>query len=133
MNIEDKETLYAEAFRILRPGGLFAAAEYAEGPGGPPVLPVPWALVPENSHLLKPDDLRRVIEGAGFEIVDFTDQSDAMIESYELAGEKLAADGPPALSPRVLLGDDVIERLMNSALSTEEQRTIPVQVTCRRG
>jgi ubiquinone/menaquinone biosynthesis C-methylase UbiE len=133
MNIKNKETFYAEAFRVVRPGGLFVAAEYAEGPGGPPVFPVPWALGPENSHLLKPDAIRSAIEAVGFEIVDFTDQSDAMIESYERAREKLAAEGPPVLSPRVLLGDDGIERLKNSALSTEEQRTIPVQVTCRRG
>ena len=133
MNIEDKEAFYAEAFRVVRPGGLFVAAEYAEGPGGAPVFPVPWALVPENSHLLKPDDLRRVIEGAGFVIVDFTDQSEALMEASARAREKLAAEGPPVLSPRVLLGDDGVERLKNSAQSTEEKRTIPVQVTCRRG
>ncbi len=133
MNIEDKDAFYAEAFRVVRPGGLFVAAEYTEGPGGPPVFPVPWALVPDNSHLLKPDALRRAIEAAGFEIVDFHDQSVAMIESYQLARVKLAAEGPPVLSPRVLLGDDGVERLKNSARSVEEERAVPVQVTCRRG
>ena len=132
MNIADKETYYAEAFRVVRPGGLFVAAEYAEGPGGAPVFPVPWAMGPENSHLLKPDGLRRVVEAAGFEIVEFIDETDAMLESYQRAREKLAAEGPPAFSARVLLGDDGAERLKNSALSVEEKRTIPVQVVCRR-
>ena len=49
---------------------------------------VPWALEPENSHLLKPDDLRRTVEAAGFEIVDFIDQTEAMLESYQRAREK---------------------------------------------
>jgi SAM-dependent methyltransferase len=133
MNIADKETFYAEAFRVVRPGGLFVAAEYAEGPGGAPVFPVPWALEPENSHLLKPDDLRRTVEAAGFEIVDFIDQTEALLEFYQRAREKLAAEGPPVLSPRVLLGEDGAERLRNSALSTEQKRTIPVQLVCRRG
>ncbi len=132
MNIEDKETFYAEAFRVERPGGLFVAAEYAVGPGGPPVFPVPWALGPENSHLLKPDAIRRAVEAAGFEIVDFIDQTEVMLESYERAREKLAAEGPSVLSAQVLLGDDGAERLKNSARGTEEKRTIPVQVVCRR-
>ena len=55
------------------------------------------------------------------------------MEAYARAREKLAAEGPPVLSPGVLLGDDGVERLKNSAQSTEEKRTIPVQVTCRRG
>jgi ubiquinone/menaquinone biosynthesis C-methylase UbiE len=132
MNIADKKTFYAEAFRVVRPGGLFVASEYAEGPGGPPVFPVPWALGPEDSHLLTPDAIRLAIEAAGFIILDFIDQSDAMIESYQRAREAIAADGPPALSAKVLLGDDGAERLKNSARSTEEKRTIPVQVVCRR-
>ncbi|NQV85444.1 MAG: class I SAM-dependent methyltransferase [Rhodospirillales bacterium] len=132
MNIEDKEAFYAEAFRVVRPGGLFVAAEYAEGPGGAPVFPVPWALVPEHSHLLKPDDIPRTLEAVGFEIVDCTDQSDSMIESYQRGREKIAAEGKPVLGPHLLMGDDGPERRRNSARSVEEKRTIPVQVVCRR-
>ncbi|MBT3305641.1 MAG: class I SAM-dependent methyltransferase [Alphaproteobacteria bacterium] len=132
MNIEDKEAFYAEAFRVLRLGGLFVAAEYAEGPGGAPVFPVPWALGPEDNHLFKPDAIRGAVEAVGFEIVDFTIQSEAMIEFYARAREKIAAEGPPALSPQVLLGDDGPERMKNSARSVEEYRAVPVQVVGRR-
>jgi len=132
MNIKDKEAFYAEAFRVVRPNSLFICAEYAEGPGGPPVFPVPWALGPEDSHLLKPSDIRQVIEGVGFKIIDFEDQSDIMINFSKRTREKLASEGPPLLSPRVLLGDDGAERLKNSAMSIEKKCTIPVQVICRR-
>jgi SAM-dependent methyltransferase len=128
MNIIDKETFYSEAFRILRPDSLFICAEYAEGPGGPPVFPVPWALEPKDSHLLKPYDIRQIIEGVGFEVIDFQDQSETMIEFSKFAREKLASEGPPLLSPKVLLGDDGALRLKNSAKSIEEKRTIPVQL-----
>jgi hypothetical protein len=133
MNIIDKETFYAEAFRVVRPDSLFICAEYAKGPGGPPVFPVPWALGPEDSHLLNPNDIRQVIERVGFEIIDFQDQTDAMIGFSKRAREKLSSEGPPLLNPRVLLGDDGVERLKNSARSIEEKRTIPVQAICRRG
>ena len=132
MNIIDKESFYSEAFRILRPGCIFICAEYAEGEGGPPVFPVPWALRQEDSYLLNPYDICQIIEKVGFEIIDFQDQSKAMIEFSKCAREKLATEGPPLLSPRVLLGNDGILRLKNSARSIEEKRTIPVLVTCRR-
>jgi polyphosphate kinase 2 (PPK2 family) len=79
------------------------------------------------------DAVLAALEAAGFAIVDFIDQTEAMLESYQRAREKLAAEGPPVLSPRVLLGEDGAERLRNSALSTEQKRTIPVQLVCRRG
>ena len=132
MNIIDKDTFYAEAFRVARSKSLFVCTEYAEGDGGPPIFPVPWALRPEDSHLLKPDEIRQAIEKAGFEIIDFQDQSDSMINFSRRARERLASDGPPLLSPSVLLGNDGVERLKNSARSIEENRTIPVQVICQR-
>ncbi len=132
MNIEDKDAFYAEAFRVVRPGGLFVAVEYAEGPGGPPLFPVPWALGPENSHLQKPDAIRSAIEGVGFEIVDFADHREVTIESQASARAKITAEGPPVLGAHVLMGDDGPERRKNSASSVDENRTVPVQVTCRR-
>lgn len=132
MNIGDKGAFYAEAFRVVRKGGLFVAVEYAEGPGGPPVFPVPWALGPENSHLLKPDAIRSAIEAVGFEIVDFADHTEATIESHTRARAKIAAEGPPVLGAHVLMGDDGPERRKNSARSVDEHRTVPVQVVCRR-
>jgi SAM-dependent methyltransferase len=132
MNIIDKETFYSEAFRILRTDSLFICAEYAEGPGGPPVFPVPWALYQEDSHLMRPNEIRQIIEGVGFEIIDFQDQSEIMIEFSKCAREKIASEGLPLMSSRVLLGDDGALRLKNSARSIEEKRTIPIQVTCRR-
>lgn len=132
MNIIDKKTFYAEAFRVIRHKSLFVCAEYAEGPGGLPIFPVPWALRPEESHLLKPDEIIQIIESVGFEIIDFQDQSDVMIEFSQRVRKKIAIEGAPLLSPSVLLGDDGVERLKNSSRSIEEKRTIPIQIVCKR-
>jgi ubiquinone/menaquinone biosynthesis C-methylase UbiE len=43
MNIADKRRLYAEARRVLVPGGRLALWDVTAGPGGPLHLPVPWA------------------------------------------------------------------------------------------
>src|SRR5205085_9232422 len=42
MNIADKPALYAEAFRVLRPGGRFVVYDVLPGEGGDVRYPVPW-------------------------------------------------------------------------------------------
>ncbi len=132
MNIPDKASFYAEAHRVVKPGGLFVSTGLAEGPDGPPLFPVPWAKVPEDSHLVSPDETRRLIEEAGFEVIELIDKTQAMLEFYAQERKKAAAEGPPALSVHVILGDDGKLRLKNSERSVEEGRATPVEVLCRR-
>lgn len=132
MNIADKATFFAEAFRVLKPGGLLAAAELAEGEAGPPLFPVPWADGPATSHLAGVDETRSLLENTGFEIVEFTDATGVMLEFGVRVRAKLEIEGPPLLGPHIVLGRGAKERLQNSGLSVEQGRTIPIEVICRR-
>ena len=132
MNISDKAAFYGEACRILKPGGLFVAAEVAEGPEGLPFFPVPWAKVPEDSHLVSSDETRRQLEEAGFEVVQLIDKTEVMLEFYERTRQKITAEGPPILSVHVILGADGRERIKNGTRSVEEKRVIPLEVVCRK-
>jgi SAM-dependent methyltransferase len=132
MNIADKRAFYAEAARVIKPGGRFVAAEYAAGPGGAPVFPVPWARVPEDSHLATADDTRRLLEDAGFQVLALNDRTQAMLAYYEESRRRIAVEGPPILGVHILLGDDGVERVKNSARSVEERRTVPIEAVCRR-
>jgi len=51
MNIPAKDAVYAEARRVLKPGGVFAIYDVLQGEGGPALFPVPWARQPSASHL----------------------------------------------------------------------------------
>lgn len=132
MNIPDKASFYAEAHRVVKPGGLFVSVGLAKGLGGPPFFPVPWAKVPKDSYLVSPDETCWLIEEAGFEIVQMIDKTEAMLEFFDQDRKKAAAEGPPVLSVQVILGADGLERLKNSARSVEEGRTTPVEVLCRK-
>jgi ubiquinone/menaquinone biosynthesis C-methylase UbiE len=133
MNIADKRGFFGEIARVLRPGAWLALSEIAQGPGGEPAYPTPWAATAATSFLATPSRTHRALEEAGFTIVTsretasqalaFNARSRAMVER----GEK-----PPLRSIRLIHGDLAAEITANGARALAEARVIPIEITCRR-
>lgn len=70
MNIADRSGLYAEIRRVMKPGGRFALFDVIDGGGGDLLLPVPWATEAQHSHLVTGQELRSLLERAGF-VIEF--------------------------------------------------------------
>ena len=73
MNVDDKARLYSEARRVLVNGGRFALWDITSGESGELDYPLPWADDAARSHLVTPDQLRAIMESAGFAIEHWND------------------------------------------------------------
>ena len=130
MNIADKATLYREAARILRPGAVLGLYDVLAGPGeGPLVFPVPWAAGPQASWLASPGEMRVLLDGAGFDIVEDEDRRDDALAFFA----RMAARGAPLpVGLHLLVGEGFRERMTNIRANLEAHRCAPHIFICRR-
>lgn len=132
MNIPDKPRLYGEMYRVLKPGGTLALYDILAGPAGPVLFPVPWARTPDTSFLVRPDELRSLLEGAGFKVAGWSDTTDAARTWFVSLAEKIRKEGLPILGFHLLLGPDFQAMAQNQRRNLEEGRIVLAQVVAKK-
>ena len=130
MNIAAKDRMYAEARRVLKPGGLFGIYDILQGDGGDVLYPVPWAREPSISHLATPDDMQTLLAGAGFKILSVTDSTEEGQRWFETMAERMKQSGVPPLTFRTFLGDDFPAMTRNQVRNLQERRIRTVSYIC---
>jgi len=125
MNIADRDRLYREIRRVLRPEGRYAFSDVVDGGGGAPHLPVPWARDSSISFLLTAQVTRAKLEAAGFDVIAFEDQTARALARAE---ERMKpASAPLALGLHIVLGQDAPTMLKNMLRNYQEGRVGLVQ------
>ena len=132
MNIADKAALYAEAWRLIRPGGRFVVYDVLQGEGGEVRYPVPWATDPSTSFLATPDQMRDLLTGAGFTILEEDDSSDAGLAWFQELRERATRQGPAPVTFAAFLGADFPQMVANQVANLAERRIRTVMFTCLR-
>jgi len=132
MNIPDKHALYAEAFRVLRPGGRFVVYDVLQGEGGGVHYPVPWAADSSTSFPATLEDMRELLPSAGFDIVSELDSSDESLAWFQHMGAKIQRDGPPPVTFATFLGDSFAQMTANQVANLSERRIRTVMFNCSR-
>ena len=133
MNIADKRALYREIHRVLRPGAWLMLSEAAQGPGGAPDFPTPWARTAASSFLATQAETRESLEACGFAIESLRETTEAAL-AYGARSRALVEAGGKPLHRAVSLihGALAEDAAANSARALRERRTVPIELLCRR-
>jgi ubiquinone/menaquinone biosynthesis C-methylase UbiE len=132
MNIEDKRRFYAEAFCVLRPGGILAFSQYGAGLRGEPHYPLPWAAGPATSFLSSMEQTRADVTAAGFEIIRFADRTEEILPDLRENRRRLQEQGLPPLGLQTLMGERIRDLQINVVRSTEEGRLTIIEALVRK-
>jgi ubiquinone/menaquinone biosynthesis C-methylase UbiE len=132
MNISDKARLYNEMWRVLKPGGILAVYDVLAGEGGPVHFPVPWARESSISHLVSPQHLRHRLEGVGFEILSWQDNTEKGRSWFRRMAARITDKGLPRLGIHLLLGEDFRLMAQNQVRNLEENRIALIEAIVKR-
>jgi sarcosine/dimethylglycine N-methyltransferase len=131
MNVADKERLYSEIHRVLRRGGRLAMHEVLAGPVQPVRFPAPWSRDGSTSFLLPAAGLRALIASCGFRELVWQDTTEASASWFKRTAPVLGTT-LPALSLRLILGEDIQRALHLQRVNFEERRIEVAQATFDR-
>jgi len=124
MNISDKDGLYREVARVVRPGGLFAFFDILAGPNQPIHFPVPWSSEPSFSFLRSPAETRALIARNGFRETTWLTGADLKAE-LDRAEQADPGGQEPLLDSSLLNGPDSAAMAENVGRNLNEGRIVP--------
>jgi len=129
MNIADKEGLFAEVARVLKPGCTFGVYDVMQTADDEISFPVPWAETPATSALASPEQYKSALKKAGFEITAERNRRDFAVEFFaDLAAGTRAAGGPPPLGIHLLMGESRALKVQNMAGNIKSGLIAPVEM-----
>ena len=132
MNIEDKQRLYGEMFRVVKPGGRLLLYDIVAGPGGPIHFPVPWARDPAVSFLITAEQLEDGLRAAGFDVTTWQDLTEPSREWFRKMRTRARVPAAPPSGPSILLGSEWKTMTGNMMTNFEENRVGVVRAVLSR-
>ena len=129
MNIGDRPGLYAEARRLLTPGGRFATYDLVLR-NGDVGYPVPWARDASTSFLLGEPETRTALEQAGFQAVLWRDDSQTALDWFQTT---MAGPQPSGPNLGLVLGPDFLAMTANLARNVREHHLGVLSAVLTRG
>jgi ubiquinone/menaquinone biosynthesis C-methylase UbiE len=133
MNIADKGAFYREIHRVLRPGAWLVLSEVAKGEGGELDYPTPWARSARTSFLSTPQETRRGLQGAGFDVIRLHSTLDEA-RAYGARSRAMVERGekPPHRAVMLIHAEIAARAIANTARGIHEGRIDPIEVLCRK-
>lgn len=133
MNIPNKFGLASEVLRVLKPGALFGIYDIMKVGEEMVTFPVPWATGPEGSWLATPEEYKRALLEAGFEIIAERNRLDFALEFFaEMKARTEVSGGPAPLGLHLIMGVKASTKIQNMVVNIAKGRIAPVELVARK-
>lgn len=133
MNIPDKDRLYSEVRRVLRPKGRLATQDVLSGLIAPLHYPVMWADNPSVNSMITAIELQHLLTSLGFKEVAWHDVTELTIKVQRDRMAAMEAEQPAPLGLGVIVSADLSTKGTNALRNNEEGRTVVVTSVFERG
>ncbi len=124
MNIENKEQLFHQIFRVLKPGGIFVFEAMFQGKNEGIYLPTFWASSPEINFLIKPESAYHLLISAGFKEKLWLNKSEQILIKAK-ARKNNYSKKTDSLGREVIVPENTAAKIQNSIRNGEENRVVP--------
>lgn len=133
MNIDDKASLFAEIFRVLKPGTSFGIYDIMRQNTGELIYPVPWATDASTSKLSTPMQYKQAIVEQGFKVTAENNRRDFALEFFRQVREKTKANGgPPPLGLHTLMQQSSSNKIKNMVDNIADHLIAPVEIIIQK-
>ncbi|MEN8133328.1 MAG: class I SAM-dependent methyltransferase [Pseudomonadota bacterium] len=131
MNIRERDALYYEIARLLKPGARFCIFDVMKKSDQKLAFPVPWATSDDTSFLTTPEEMCALLENAGFDVREIADHTDFALEFFR-ESLAVAAKGPQPLGIHLVMGESAPIKFKNTMSNIENGCIAPVQMIAKR-
>lgn len=133
MNIEDKAKLFAEIYRVLRPGACFGVYDVMRVNDGELAYPVPWATENNTSKLATPAQYRKALINAGFNTSTEDVRRDFALEIFKQMEAKIKVySGPPLIGLHILMQQSATLKIQNMVENITRNLIAPVEIIAQK-
>jgi SAM-dependent methyltransferase len=138
MNILNKDEIFREANRVLRPGGVFAVYDVFRctdtKPGATLLYPVPWADESSQSFVEHSDCYLLSAEKENFEMIGYNPRKDFALKFFEPMAKRLSNNlKMPPYSLALLFGEENAEAKISNLIEMIKGNVIfPAEIIFRK-
>lgn len=149
MNIEDKQQLFNEVFRLLKTNAYFGIYDVLRQKDGklnyplhyPLHYPLPWATQQKNSYLATLEQYKTYLVAAGFEVIVVNSRRDFALDFFAQTKQKNKSksstdssknNGLPVLGLHTLMRTSSHEKLTNLRTNIENYTIAPIEIIARK-
>ena len=129
INIANKTGLFAEVYRLMKPGAVFGVYDVMQTSDEALTYPVPWSTTPDTSALATQGQYIEALGQAGFDIIKIRDRREFAAEFFAKTRRRMEhSGGTPPLGVHIAMGESAPVKISNMVDNIAAGRVSPVEI-----